>query len=153
MKGFLEYLRIAFSAACLIACVLLIALWVRSLWGGSFISGPGFASKQDIRLGVIGGYLLFDWESDPEPMVRYHAWHFENGKFIEPGPHLLPYRFYYRRDAKFLSLYMPFCIVAFVPAALVTLPWIPWSKRYSLRTLLIATTLVAIALGLIVWLR
>jgi hypothetical protein len=28
---FLRYLRIAFSATCLIACVLLIALWVRNL--------------------------------------------------------------------------------------------------------------------------
>ena len=30
MLRFLRYLRIAFSATCLIACVLLIALWVRS---------------------------------------------------------------------------------------------------------------------------
>ena len=30
MKTFLRYLRIAFSATCLIACVLLIVLWVRS---------------------------------------------------------------------------------------------------------------------------
>src|SRR5664279_2776254 len=30
MRKFLRYLRIAFSATCLIACVLLVALWVRS---------------------------------------------------------------------------------------------------------------------------
>ena len=34
------------------------------------------------------------------------------------------------------------------------LPWLPWMPgRFSLRTLLIATTLVAVVLGLIVWLR
>ncbi len=32
------------------------------------------------------------------------------------------------------------------------LPWIPWSNRFSLRTLLIATTMIAVVLGLIVWL-
>ena len=32
MPRFLRYLRIAFSATCVIACVLLIALWVRSYW-------------------------------------------------------------------------------------------------------------------------
>jgi hypothetical protein len=32
------------------------------------------------------------------------------------------------------------------------LPWIDWPHRFSLRTLLIATTLVAVVLGTIVWL-
>jgi hypothetical protein len=39
-----------------------------------------------------------------------------------------------------------------VIAALVALAIAPWlSSRFSLRTLLIATTLVAVALGLVVW--
>ncbi len=36
-------------------------------------------------------------------------------------------------------------------ATLAAVPWLPWSNRFSLRTLLIATTLVAVVLGLIVW--
>ena len=36
-------------------------------------------------------------------------------------------------------------------AALAAAPWIRWSRRFSLRTLLIATTLVAVVLGLIVY--
>lgn len=40
-------------------------------------------------------------------------------------------------------------LFAFIAAA----PWFHWSKRFSLRTLLIAMTLVAVALGLIVALR
>ncbi|MCI0334640.1 MAG: hypothetical protein L0228_15595 [Planctomycetes bacterium] len=35
-------------------------------------------------------------------------------------------------------------IVAFAAA-----PWIRWSKRFSLRTLLIATTLIAVLLGIV----
>jgi hypothetical protein len=36
-------------------------------------------------------------------------------------------------------------------AAIPWIPWIRWSCRFSLRTLLIAMTLVAVALGLIMW--
>ena len=42
-------------------------------------------------------------------------------------------------------------VLVFATAALGTATWAPWSNRFSLRTLLIATTLVAVALGLIVW--
>jgi hypothetical protein len=35
--------------------------------------------------------------------------------------------------------------------ALAAVPWIYWSNRFSLRTLQIVTTLVAVVLGLIVW--
>jgi hypothetical protein len=48
------------------------------------------------------------------------------------------------------------CIIPFWAAILVTalLPvgsWIKWNWQFSLRTLLIATTLIAVVLGLIVW--
>jgi hypothetical protein len=36
-------------------------------------------------------------------------------------------------------------------AILAAIPWLRWSKRFSLRALLIATTLVALVLGLVVW--
>jgi hypothetical protein len=41
------------------------------------------------------------------------------------------------------------CIAIFL--GLVALPWLPWSNRFSLRTLLIAMTLVAVGLGWIVY--
>jgi hypothetical protein len=31
------------------------------------------------------------------------------------------------------------------------MPWMRWSKRFSLRTLLVATAIVAVVLGQIVW--
>ena len=38
-----------------------------------------------------------------------------------------------------------------LPAAILAIaPWLPWPSRFSLRTLLIATTLVAVVLGLVV---
>ena len=48
-------------------------------------------------------------------------------------------------------LEVPNLIPITIALACVFVPWIHWSKRFSLRTLLTATTLVAVALGLIVW--
>jgi hypothetical protein len=45
---------------------------------------------------------------------------------------------------------VPFWLMAIVTSVLAAAPWVP--SRFSLRTLLIATTLVAVLLGLIVWL-
>jgi hypothetical protein len=44
-------------------------------------------------------------------------------------------------------IWIPTVILGSIAAA----PWLPWSNRFSLRTLLIATTLVAVVLGVIVW--
>jgi hypothetical protein len=40
------------------------------------------------------------------------------------------------------------CLIAIL-ATLAAVPWFPWRPRYSLRTLLIVTTVIAAALGLI----
>jgi hypothetical protein len=40
-------------------------------------------------------------------------------------------------------------LLATVIAPVATVPWLRW--RFTLRTLLIATTLVAVVLGLVVW--
>ena len=47
--------------------------------------------------------------------------------------------------------YVPYWPVVLVCSALAGVPWLP--ARFSLRTLLVATTLVAVVLGMIVWLR
>jgi hypothetical protein len=53
-------------------------------------------------------------------------------------------------EARAFSISHWMCVTVFV--GLVCLPWLRWSNRFSLRTLLIATTLVAVVLGLAVWL-
>ena len=53
----------------------------------------------------------------------------------------------------YVMVYLPHWLPAMIVAAIGTAPWLPWFSRFSLRTLLIATTLVAVVLGLIVWLR
>jgi hypothetical protein len=46
--------------------------------------------------------------------------------------------------------YFPHWLPALLLASVAAAPWIHWSRRFSLRTLLITTTLVTVVLGLIV---
>lgn len=60
--------------------------------------------------------------------------------------------FRWKRTTKYqVKVIFPLWSLLLVMAVTSTLPWIRWSRRFSLRTLLIAMTLVAALLGAIVW--
>jgi hypothetical protein len=45
---------------------------------------------------------------------------------------------------------VPYWFLWAIPATLAVIPWIPWSHRFSIRTMLVITTLLAILCGLYV---
>jgi hypothetical protein len=45
----------------------------------------------------------------------------------------------------------PHWFLVIISVALTAVPWLRWKRRFSLRTLLVATTVVALALGLIIY--
>jgi hypothetical protein len=59
--------------------------------------------------------------------------------------------FGWSRDVLSRTIHIPYWFIFSVVAGLAVAPWFHWSNRFSLRTLLIAMTLVAIALGAIVF--
>jgi hypothetical protein len=118
MLGFLRYLRIAFSATCLAACVLLTVLWWRS-----------YSACVTMNLGPFDSFISFT--SDEGTLL-----------FAYPADN-------FGTQVKFINV--PSWFTVLIAATLAVLPWIQWSKRFSLRTLLIATTLIALMLGIIVW--
>jgi hypothetical protein len=58
---------------------------------------------------------------------------------------------YWARPVNRSKLGIQDCVLILMLAAFAIVPWIRWSNRFSLRTLLIATTLIAIVLGLAAW--
>jgi hypothetical protein len=52
-------------------------------------------------------------------------------------------------DSQVYRLRLPYWCLILISVAFAAVPWIHW--RFSLRTLLIATTLIAVVLGLIVY--
>ena len=150
MRHSLRYLRIAFSATCLIACVLLIALWMRSYWWMDRIEGmtlQGAKVTQIFKCSSLRGQITVVavptlrsiwsanlWRQRPFPAERCEG---------EPYGVL---GFYSDEIHRSVPHWFPFTVVAILSVA----PWIRW--RFSLRTLLIATTLVGVILGFVVWL-
>jgi hypothetical protein len=140
-------LRIAFSATCLIACALLIVLWVRSYWwfdGVKVFHAPKrMAQLKSFGAGLhlyIGHYSGSDsgFRTFSVP-VTPAVWAIPRGPSFhwEPLPEC--------------RLSVPIWCVLIIFGSISTIPWLRW--RFSVRTLLIATTLIAVVLGLIVWLR
>jgi hypothetical protein len=152
MKRFLRYLRIAFSAFCGIACVLLIVLWVRSATNVDALQGPlskeGFWHCQTIE-GHIVLYLvkgtredkLGEWNAGTISLEAVKAG--MEGAILGKGN--LSWEWPAAHDIASVPCWVPTVCVF----ALGIVPWLPW--HFSLRTLLIAMTLIAVVLGLIVW--
>jgi hypothetical protein len=146
MDRSLRYLRIAFSATCLIVCVLLVALWVRSYWWLDFVRIPLTVSR-----GVCGssfnGQLsigMLNESSNPRAWSDY-CLPFE--KFDPKAVRHLSGRFSLENPLIWFPHW--FLVALTIPGTLLARPWT--IRRFSLRTLLIAMTLVAVVLGLIVW--
>jgi hypothetical protein len=135
----LRRLLIAASVMCLIACTLLTAAWARSyryvdilgtrmvsMHGRLEIWTPGVLSENTSRPIAEAGALESEWLQRTTPPTATGG----------GAPKIISVR------------YGPLAILFGVLAAA---PWM--SKRFSLRTLLLATTLVAAVLGLIVAFR
>jgi len=140
MARLLRYLRITWTAACVIVVVLLCALWVRSYWQPQeweLGRWPWRFTKALAGLQSEDGQVMFAMFD-----MRNH-W---SGSLFVHHPERA---FYYQADGGFYEAGVPHWFVSLFFATLAAAPWFRW--RFSLRTLLIGTTLIAAVLGLIVW--
>jgi hypothetical protein len=137
----LKILKIALSAVCGIACVLLISLWVRSYWWQESVSCDGQARLINIETNF--GLVRVGVTAEPSPFGDNDGtWSFDRFRAAPENVRSFDWNGVY--------LTLPYWFILALTASLAAIPWIRW--RFSLRTLLIATTLVAVVLGLIVWL-
>ena len=154
-------LRIAWSVGCSLACLLLIVLWVRSYWVlDRWESTARATPTQPARFFFIASYCgrirCFVTPGFINSLSLTKVQHFSDssGRYVDSEPNMYPVLGYnLRRGYSSADFNIPYWIPAIIFAAAPAPLWIRWSKRFSLRTLLIATTLVAVVLGLIVWLR
>jgi hypothetical protein len=140
-------LRIAWSVAWSVVAVLLCVLWVRSHYSVDQIFLPitrsafvTIGSTPDaIIAGIAGNSPTGTWAMLNMPSGEWLAAVGESG---DSWSGAVAFQIV---DGGFV---VPHWFGALLFAALAVVPWI---RRFSLRTLLIATTLVAVALGLIEW--
>jgi hypothetical protein len=150
--GMLKYLRIAVTALSLTACVLLIALWVRSYWRLDGISMP-ITTTRNIEIWSGGARVEFRMAEYGGPSGPSNPWYVahlsrkEVLDYVNAAGIKRETRYFGRTQYGFL---LPIWLFVLVGITVATAPWLPW--RFSLRTLLIATTLVATGLGAVIYL-
>jgi hypothetical protein len=144
-------LRIAWSVSWGVVAVLLLALWVRSYWRCDSIATP-FASG-GLSLHSVVGRCLIEFcipNSDETLIYGIHSTEaaqdddFRDLKF--PGP-LGGFEFVSSPDNTWAII--PHWFLVAGAAALMGVPWL--RMHFNLRTLFIATTLLAVLLGILVW--
>jgi hypothetical protein len=135
----LKYVRIAVTALSLMACVLLIALWVRSYWWVCHCRGP-FLANRGIEFNATLGRM---WIGFPKQVSTSWEWDCYETPIIAWKS---PVMFVDSSEGTTIPYWLPTLIASGTAVA----PWFAWSKRFSLRTLLIATTLVALGMGIVV---
>ena len=139
-RPLLKYLRIAVTALSLTACVLLIALWVRSYWRLDALFVENLKNVVSSR-----GELCFSCSIAWPPaanVTEYQLGPFKTMSLANSDKHV--------QVGKSVGWAIPIWFPILLAGALLFIPWMPWRWRFSLRSLLIATTLVAVGLGIIV---
>ena len=142
-------LRIAWSAGWGFVAVLLCVLWVRSYWRLDMVvrTAPLSTLTFFSNIGTWGfssGPSGLGYSAAPpkEPTWEFHS--------AQPNADMRS-GFYYSSLPPFKSLQGSFWAASLLAIFFSAVTAMPWSTRFSLRTLLIATTLVAVVLGLCVW--
>ena len=140
-------LRIAWSVACGVLCVLLIVLWVRSYWRWDeyYVPDP-FRAKANTVYGVLTADIgpasntNNEWKWQPTSIDVLFSRRLLSRNFS----HL------YRFEVSKHWVCVPLWTLVVIPAAVGAASWLPYSRwRFSVRTLLIITSLVAVILGIV----
>jgi hypothetical protein len=147
MRRYLDYLRIAWSVSWGLVAMLLCVLWVRSYWYWEGIE------LQKQKLGMVAKVYSFDGLLGFDKSYPLSDWTFGHVSiFSEPNRLQDGYHFFSWLTGSFFGVRFPHYFGLFLVGALSAIVWLPLPfKRFSLRTLLIAATLIAGILGLAVW--
>jgi hypothetical protein len=152
-------LRIAWSVVWGVACVLLIALWVRSYSEWDQLYNP-ISSKTLIIVESASGRIILDWTvASPSAKWKWHLTRRLHGEYWRGVLNDLHTENRYKGIGGFghygtpwHSVYrLPYWFLVLMSVLLALAPWLSWPKQFSLRTLLIVMTVAAIGLGLAVY--
>jgi hypothetical protein len=143
-------LRIVWSVVWGLAALLLICLWVRSCWCVDNIDLHN--ERLRIECGSVRGELVVGVQPytvpfhGPTPSWQYDS--FEPNYDAElPEPSILGFAVIKRGSGR--GVWFPHWALLLAMATIATCPWIRY--RFTLRTLLLAITLLGVLLGLVVW--
>ena len=139
-----KYLRITFTATCLIACLLLLVIWMRSYWWWDNVAWR-VTMKQRFLLSSQSGAALLQYDDFTGTSVNLLKWQINSTP--SPDRSLFPIGgmedtiagFFYHGGSFGFLFCVPYWFLVPLTVAFAAAPWMRWSRRFSLRALLIAT--------------
>ena len=144
----LKMLRIAVTALSLTTCVLLTALWVRS--HRSEDRASGHIHSVGIRFYSSRGWIVCFKNNAIDP--GQYPWSIDLGRdyWLEASDSRLQYSspIGFFRGGATSHISIPHWVGIAIATSVSAIPW--FRLRFSVRTLLIAMTLVAVVLGIVV---
>jgi hypothetical protein len=149
-------LRIAWSVVFGGLALLLTALWVRSYWWIDGLSIPHSGNRY-LSMGTAPGTIgANDYAGGSSTFVPWHHSSISTDEWLKLVQQNKLFkvsrvwgRFYFAKS----GFSVPDWFALIFLTTIASLPWLRYTpNRFSLRTLLIATTLVAVVLGAIMWL-
>jgi hypothetical protein len=94
------------------------------------------------------GELQYLWDARITPD---HPWSFNTYAIQQWHVSLSENVGYWSMSDELASVVLPYWVAVLTSTALAVVPWLAW--RFSLRTLLVATTVVAVGLGVVVMIQ
>jgi hypothetical protein len=146
-------LRIAWSVVWGLGAVLIVVFCVRSYWWYDRLSL--YSSTQAFGVASLRGELVYGSNSITNSLTKPLPWWYWSCEYITPAtrapsdsyPKTMGFAWYSGEWRHYA--FLPHWFLLATATLLAVAGWIP--LRFSLRTLLIATTLVAVLLGLAVY--
>jgi hypothetical protein len=146
------------SIVCLVGCVALMGMWVRSCWQWDQLHGR-FPNEEGFNVGTLPGRLVFHSVTDTPP--ANWSW----GLFtqvVQEKPQMfggLEHR-YCARHLGFAAyrlqigtaLILPFWYLVLTSGLLAMAFQLRWPPQFNLRNMFVLTTFLAVMLGMIAWL-
>ena len=137
------------TALSLTACVLLVVLWVRSYRNGISTKWLILDRQHVAFHSQVGGlYLIWRTENNLPPNPHFAADELDSELASQVRDLIDRNKLAFSTTR--LSLNCPHWLAALIAAVFSVVPWLLY--RFSLRSLLIATALVAVVLGTVVYL-
>jgi hypothetical protein len=131
-------LRIVWSVVCGIACVLLVELWVRSYWLRDTVNCPMPGGL--VASSICGRISVAHFLDRLEDSRWERNWDWKSFQVKSIAPELLAAPSWHYDSSRFGTyVSFPIWFAVILVGAFAVLPWIHWSRRFTLRTLLIAT--------------
>jgi hypothetical protein len=143
-------LRIAWSVVWGVVALLTCVLWMRSYSHVTMLWRMNPSNLLTAIISESGDIWIDRYSSD---VIEPHGWQLSDKPQLASHvviPNAFVHgQFRWNWTPSQINLKVPHWLLTSLAAALSTGPWLCW--RFSLRTLLIATTLIAVVLGLVVW--